>query len=752
MENSLILFVALACPALLFALVEDHQVTAGLAKIEQPDVKTQHIHAADKTAINCKKFNVGKDETVHFIQPGPKAKVLCRVTGKEASITEGNLKADGRRFIVNPSSIYFRETAKIDVHSLVASTLNISDEDFVKGNHRFFLEEGAKDSVIVNQGQIAAAQDVVFMAPQILNRTVIKAALGRVEFLGGELITLNFEGDNLISFAIDEPLKKGFIEQAGKIESGVEVMLRLRVADEMIRQVVNVDGLEPATQMQFENGKVYLVAKSSIAAPVIKAEGPILETAGDFSGVSTLELSAKKEMQVGGGTIKSKLGPAEATLKVGQGVLTIDAPLTYAKDLIKDKEAPKSLILSAKIIEQNGPVKSHSPMTYSADMIFLSADTNAPNSNITFNGPVIIDGDHVKITSGRIIGDIRFNSTLDADKPSRNLTIFNGSQSAAVVFKEPVGSKGPFSTVTIETGKAVSSNMGDRNRPVAEKLTLKSQSADLLGSVYHAKEQVWEVPHLSVKSGQSTTFIAHDKPLIFAPMTHVFLSPQTHVVFETSGGHFEMAKLTGDALQAVSVATLHGDSTIGELSGNLGPLHVQSRNIYSAGKIDVGTIFMEAHEDIGYAADSHGKTFQYELISDGEVTLNARRGMVGSKEFPMLVKSKGKLFLGAKSYAHVDGYFAHGFPYVYKKNPPPRTVYQGNETQYVFNEEIFMEEEEIQSLTPDLTHLFPYGFVDGTHFTFRRAAIYFTQGDKSDKKITNASDDLTDDLADDWDE
>jgi len=152
--------------------------------------------------------------------------------------------------------------------------------------------------------------------------------------------------------------------------------------------------------------------------------------------------------------------------------------------------------------------------------------------------------------------------------------------------------------------------------------------------------------------------------------------------------------------------------------------------------------FMEAHEDIGYAADSHGKTFQYELISDGEVTLNARRGMVGSKDFPMLVKSKGKLFLGAKSYAHVDGYFAHGFPYVYKKNPPPRTVYQGNETQYVFNEEIFMEEEEIQSLTPDLTHLFPYGFVDGTHFTFRRAAIYFTQGDKSDKKITDASDDL----------
>lgn len=723
----------------MFALVEDTQVTAGSATIEQPDAKTQRIHAADKTAINCKRFNIGKDETVHFVQPGPKAKVLCRVTGKEASVIEGNLKADGRLFIVNPSSIYFRETAKIDVHSLIATTLNISDEDFVKGNHRFFLQDGAKDSVIVNQGQITAAQDVVFLAPQVLNRAVIKAAVGRVEFLGGEVITLNFEGDNLISFAIDEPLKKGFIQQAGKIESGGEVMLKLRVADEMIRKVVNVDGLEPATQMQFENGKIYLVAKSSITAPSVKADGPLLETAGDFSGVSNLELSANKEMQVMGGTIKSKLGPGEAVLKVGHGVLTIDGALTYAKDLINDKEAPKSLTLSAKIIDQNGPVKTSSPMTYCADMILLSADVNAPNSNVTFNGPVVIDGSNVKIASGRSIGDIQFNSTLDADHPSRNLTIFNGAQSAAVVFKEPIGSKGPFSTVTIETGKAVFSNIGDRHRPAAEKLVVKSPSADLLGPVIHAKEQWWEVPQLSVKSGKPTIFIAHDKPLIFAPVTHVFLSPQTHVTFETSGGHFKMAKLTGGTEQSVFVSTGQGDATIGQLSGKLGPLHVESRTIYSAGKIDVSTIFMQAHEDIGYAADSHGKTFQYELLSEGEVILNAKHGMVGTKEFPMLIKSKGKLFLGAKSYAHVDGYFAHGFPYVYKKNPPPRTVYQGIETQYVFNEEIFMEEEEIQSLTPDLAHLIPYGFVDASHFSFRRAPIYFTQGDR---KLTDASDDL----------
>ncbi len=337
----------MACPAFMMALVEEPRSTEGVT-FENPDAKTQLIRAPDKSVINCKKFNVGKEETVHFIQPGPKAKVLCRVTGKEASVIEGTLKADGRLFLVNPQSIYFRETAKVNVHSLVASTLNIKDEDFVKGNYKFFLEGDAKDSAIVNKGQITAGQDVVFMAPQIMNQAVIKAALGKVAFLGGEVITLNFEGDNLISFAIDERLKKGFIEQAGQIEAGQEVWLKLRVADEMIRSVINIEGIEPATKMQFENGKIYLIAASSIAAPKIKAEGPLVETAGDFIGVSKLEINSKKGMEVLGGNVKTALGPADASLRAGQGVMTIDGPFNYLRIQTMTKILQKPLPFQAR--------------------------------------------------------------------------------------------------------------------------------------------------------------------------------------------------------------------------------------------------------------------------------------------------------------------------------------------------------------------------------------------------------------------
>ena len=737
MENSLrkALSLFLACPAFMMAFVEEPQSTAGVT-FDNPDGKTQLITAPDKSVINCKKFNVGKDETVHFVQPSPKAKVLCRVTGKEASIIEGALKADGRLFLVNPQSIYFRETAKVNVHSLVASTLNIKDEDFVKGNYKFFLDSDAKDSAIVIKGQITAGQDVVFMAPQIMNQGVIKAEVGKVAFLGGEIITLNFEGDNLISFAIDEPLKKGFIEQAGQI-TGQEVLLNLRVADQMIRSVVNVDGIEPANKMQFENGKIYLVAGSSIAAPKIKVEGPLVETAGDFVGSQKIEITGDRGLNWQGGLINGKLNSTDSILSAPQGLLEINAPIGKNKD---NKVTIKTLTLNGKIVDQNALIKTAGAISVSGDMILISGDTHALNSNITYNGPVVIDGDNVKIASGLSKGDIKFNSTVDADHPSRNLTISNGSQAGTVTFKEAIGSKGPFSQLDIETGKLALFNIGDKNRPGAEKLLIKASNVEFLGTIAHAKEQNWDAGNFHLESGQHTTFITREKPMMFTPTTHLVLSPQTNVVFETHGGDFELSKLSGDNHQFVTINTGSGEAKIGEFDGTLGPLHVQSRSIHPGGKINVGSIFMEAQENICYAPDSQGKIFPRELHSREDVILNARRGMVGTKALPILVQSEGKLFLGAKSYAYVEGSFKHGFPYVYQKNPPPWTIYNGTEIQYVFNGEIFKEEETLMSLTPDLAHLFPYGFVDAKHFTFRRAGIYFTQ---DEMKISDSTDEAS---------
>ena len=67
-------------------------------------------------------------------------------------------------------------------------------------------------------------------------------------------------------------------------------------------------------------------------------------------------------------------------------------------------------------------------------------------------------------------------------------------------------------------------------------------------------------------------------------------------------------------------------------------------------------------------------------------------------------------------------------------------IYNDIKIPYVFNKEIFMEEETLMSLTPDLLHLIPYGFVDASHFAFRRGAIYFTQ---SGTKVSDSADEAS---------
>ncbi|HUD00796.1 MAG TPA: filamentous hemagglutinin N-terminal domain-containing protein [Rhabdochlamydiaceae bacterium] len=735
MENHLkrALSLILAYPLLTMAHVEAPHVTAGQATFENPDANTQVIHAADKTAIHCKTFNVKKEETVRFVQPHNKASVLCRVTGKEASIIEGRLDANGRLFLVNPHSIFFRETAQVNVHSLIASTLIIKDEDFVKGNYRFSLDPDAKDSAIVNRGKIVAEQDVVFMAPQIANRAVVKAVAGHVAFLGGDLITLNFEGDNLISFAIDGELKSGFIAQMGQIEAGKGVLLKLRVADAMIKNVVNVNGLVEASSLKNENGKILLVAGSSIAAPKVKVEGPLVQTAGDFIGVTKLEINPEKEMKVLGGSVKPGPGPTEVSFSVPEGMITLDGPFTYLKDPKepkekdpKDKDPPKSLNLHAKIIDQNSLIKATGPVTLKADTILLSGNTNAPNTSIKLIGTVIVDGDNVEIKNGYSKGYTLIDGTLDADQSNRSLRISNGKESGIVDVTGPIGSKGPLLELSIETGKLSLHNVGDKNHPGAESLNIKAQTVELLGTFVHAKEQTWEAPIVQLKSGQPTTFITDGASMVFIADSKVALDPQTNVVFETRGGIFELPKLSGEHQQSVTINTGHGDAKIGEFSVKLGSLHVQSQNIQLNGKIEVGSAFMEAQEHICYAVISQVETIPRELLSAGDVTLNAKHGMIGTRELPILVTAKGKIYAGSKSFAYLKGSCADDFPSVYPKNPAPRIVFNDFEIQYLFNEEIFKEEEAtMMTLTADLNHVIPHGFVDTKDFSSRRAPIYY---------------------------
>src|SRR5690349_7870908 len=106
---------ALSAPSL--AGPEGQKVVAGSAKFAR-NGSTTTITASNNSIINYSSFNIGRNETVRFIQPGATARVLNRVSGGATTIN-GALQANGIVYILNPAGVFFGGHALVNTAGLV---------------------------------------------------------------------------------------------------------------------------------------------------------------------------------------------------------------------------------------------------------------------------------------------------------------------------------------------------------------------------------------------------------------------------------------------------------------------------------------------------------------------------------------------------------------------------------------------------------------------------------------------------------
>ena len=104
------------------------------------------------TILNWQSFSIGTDSSVYFQQQDATSMVLNRVTGNDPSHIFGSLGSNGHIWLINPYGVLFSEHARIDAAGLVASTLDISNIDFLAKKHHF-NSTGATGEV-KNQGEI----------------------------------------------------------------------------------------------------------------------------------------------------------------------------------------------------------------------------------------------------------------------------------------------------------------------------------------------------------------------------------------------------------------------------------------------------------------------------------------------------------------------------------------------------------------------------------------------------------------------
>ena len=183
------------------ALPVVRELVQGIDALSRPDDRTLVVHQdADKAIVEWDSFDVGADATVTFDQQGNSSwQVLNRIYDQDPSAICGRLQADGRVYLINQNGIFFSPGASVNVHTLIASSLDLDDGLFNLGDLHFtaddYLGSGQAPGVVANHGTITAQPTgaVLLLAPTVENGGTITAEAGQIGLAAGSDIALERE-------------------------------------------------------------------------------------------------------------------------------------------------------------------------------------------------------------------------------------------------------------------------------------------------------------------------------------------------------------------------------------------------------------------------------------------------------------------------------------------------------------------------------------------------------------------------------
>jgi filamentous hemagglutinin family protein len=252
--SKLVFFIFLSA-AIVYAQPKDMQVMHGQASM---DVSKDglSIYCSDKAVLHWDQFSINANETVQFIQPSDQASVLNRVTGGEISSILGELTANGSIYLINPNGVFIGEGAKIIAAFFAVSTLEVLDEDFLKGKELLF--NGSSESSIENYGSIEGAKGV-FLIAQIVDNEGKISSEGTVGLTAAERVLFSPNGKRKTYIDLGE-VSSGKITHRGTIQAlAAEIQ-----AGGVYERAIQTSGTINAIQVHEEKGRVFISCPNSI--------------------------------------------------------------------------------------------------------------------------------------------------------------------------------------------------------------------------------------------------------------------------------------------------------------------------------------------------------------------------------------------------------------------------------------------------------------------------------------------------------
>ena len=267
------------------------------------------VQTSNRAIIDWTSFSVGRGDTVQFIQPTAQSAILNRVTGNTTSAIAGQITDNGQVYLINPNGIVITSTGSVNVGGgFVASTLDISDGNFMAGNLNF--AGGTHLGQTTNSGSIAIGNGgfAALLGGNVTNTGTITVPMGKIALNAGFAATLDFTGDGFLQVV----MPGGGTTSASALASGAvtRVVMQRTSAVAAVRDAVHVPGNLVASTAQMDGN-----------ALVLGSDAGTVQVSGTLNAASSTGKGGS--IAIGGTQIALASATVDASGATGGGEITI---------------------------------------------------------------------------------------------------------------------------------------------------------------------------------------------------------------------------------------------------------------------------------------------------------------------------------------------------------------------------------------------------------------------------------------------
>lgn len=389
--------------------------------------------------IDWSQFNIGSAATVYFNQQGNTSwAALNRIWDANPSQIYGTLSASGKIYLINQNGILFGPGSTVNVHTLVASSLNIQDQDFLSGTLHFVADDyngqgtnnmfyssllsGSVPGTVSNAGTITTdvGGSVFLIGPQVENSGSITTPSGQIGLVAGTDVmlelpvdangnNLNYPSGNLALSGYSEDARSAMVVVVNST-SGANTATNLQggllSADTglvgMYGNIVNQDGLIRSVTAVQQASHVELFASNQITT----GPGSLIWLPVDASSTAfdPAMNTAQSTVVLSGIDLNSPYNP-----KVYPSLIMHEGSIVAPSGLVTMNAVNRVYLASDSLIDVSGLWLSESA---SAGLLTTQLTTYSLRDNFSQKGGVLQDATiSMNQLSGSAIGDVSASYT-----------------------------------------------------------------------------------------------------------------------------------------------------------------------------------------------------------------------------------------------------------------------------------------------------------------------------------------------------